>query len=155
MLRDWGVWLRNLRDDLMTRHFKALSVLVFCASTVQAIDQPPSCPQINVSFRKHKITPDLNGALPVPDYLDTLVDCVGLAAAPRSEWLEDDAKRYAAVIARSKAAWLVLPAQTQSYGFDRIERALIGAEVADAFAGQAKIPDPMLVSRAGRASAAQ
>ena len=118
----------------------------------QAADRPAVCGQSTVPFKYQKPFEDLSGKLPVRDYLDAVVECVGFAtpAVPivPSVWLESDSRRYAEFIGRTKYSWLVLPAQTQYYGFDRIERALIGAEVAAAFADRSSMPDTLLVARA-------
>jgi hypothetical protein len=117
---------------------------------------PPGCePAMRVARAGAKSPADLSGALPVADYLDALYDCidprgVGLADLykPRNDWLEKDAKRYTEVLARGKFSWLVVPVQTQYFGFDRIERALLSAEIADAFAAQGDAPSPFLAARA-------
>jgi tetratricopeptide (TPR) repeat protein len=100
-----------------------------------------------------KAPANLLGTLPVADYLDAKFDCMDLRYLPRlykprSEWLENETKAYAEILARGKFSWLVVPVQTQYFGFDRIERALMSAEIADAFAGQGNAPSTFLVARA-------
>lgn len=102
-----------------------------------------------------KAPADLSGTLPVADYLDALFDCMDVRSGngprlykPRSEWLENDTKAYSEILARGKFSWLVVPVQTQYFGFDRIERALMSAEIADAFASQGTAPSTVLVARA-------
>src|SRR5438128_2559171 len=120
------------------------------------VPTPPGCePAKRVSRRGATSPVDLTGKLPVPDYLDALYDCadprgVGLRDLykPRNDWLERDANRYSEVLARGKFSWLVVPVQTQYFGFDRIERALMSAEIADAFAAQGEAPNTFLVARA-------
>lgn len=117
------------------------------------------CSNSTVPIKYRKPIEDLGGNLPVADYLDAVLDCaqpgtpgalmVGGRPAPRpqSAWVEGEMQRYGQVLARSHFDWLVLPAQTQYLGFDRIERQLIGAEVASAVGANAA-PDVLLVSRA-------
>jgi tetratricopeptide (TPR) repeat protein len=136
------------------KRWMGMMVIALCGSLVQAAEGASICSRILSVPPDGQPPPEgLSGKLPAPDYLDSLLACpiakmmVG-GAVPPSEWIVADAKRYTALLAQGKYQWLVLPAQTQYYGFDRIERAMIGAEVAEAFADQGAMPDPLLVARA-------
>lgn len=101
-----------------------------------------------------KLPSDLSGSLPVADYLDGLFDCANLLSPEaervrksRSEWLEADARQYGEILARGKFSWLVIPAQTQYFGFDRTERMLVSAEIGDAFVASGEAPSTFLVAR--------
>lgn len=63
-----------------------------------------------------------------------------------SNWLETDRRIHADLLAATGADILVVPLQTQGYGFDRIERSLLTADLA--YALGAKVADPFIVSRA-------
>jgi len=131
-------------------------VFFFCTPLAHAADRPPVCQQSVVPLKDQTPVADLSGTLPVPDYLDSVVNCIGGLTGGmtgrdqpiRSAWLEQDAKRYSALLSTARFPWIVLPAQTQYFGFDRTERALIGAAVADAFMDQGSMPDTLLVARA-------
>ena len=137
------------------RSVSVFVALMFCTTLGQAA-QPPSCRFKQPNSPTIGVLVDLSGKLPAADYLDTTTECRRAFASgqpfppplPASPWLKADAKAYSELLARAKYEWLVVPAQTQYYGFDRIERSLISAEVADAVADQANFPDPILVARA-------
>ncbi|HTU65024.1 MAG TPA: hypothetical protein VMF52_03650 [Steroidobacteraceae bacterium] len=115
---------------------------------------PPGCQFTGFPKAGAKSPADLSGPLPVADYLDALFDCTDLRFngaelyKPANAWLENDTKQYSALLARGKFSWLIVPAQTQYYGFDGIERSLLSAEIADAFVAHGAAPDPMLAARA-------
>src|SRR5690349_3871345 len=116
-----------------------------CGTVVQAGPAPSRCGELTAR--------EIAGPLPAADQLDAVLACNSAPrtsdpAIPASRWFEADSRAYTALLSRQRSAWLVLPAQTQLYGFDRVERALIAAEVADAFADHGTSPDPLLVARA-------
>jgi len=128
----------------MKKYLGIVAVAV-CSTVVQAAPAPTRCSELTAR--------ELTGPLPAPDYLDVVLICnsnkaTSDPAIPPSRWFEADARNYTALLGKQKYPWLVLPAQNQLYGFDRTERALIAAEVADAFANQGAMPDPLLVARA-------
>lgn len=137
------------------RSVSVFLALISCATMGQAA-QPPSCRFKQPNSPTIGVPVDLSGKLPAADYLDTTTECRRAFVSgqpsppplPASPWLKADAKAYSELLARAKYEWLVVPAQTQYYGFDRIERSLISAEVADAVADQGNFPDPILVARA-------
>lgn len=63
-----------------------------------------------------------------------------------SNWLETDRRIHTDLLAATGADILVVPLQTQAYGFDRSERSVMTADLA--YALGAKVADPFLVSRA-------
>jgi hypothetical protein len=69
---------------------------------------------------------------------------------PKSAWLETERRIYADALAKTHADVLVVPFQIQGYGLDRVERALVTADLAYALgeASAAKVADPFLVSLA-------
>lgn len=107
-----------------------------------------------------------NLKLPLRDYADQLTAC-GLArggarlldtqgqyqdALPvpeptpvASTWLETDRRLYRELLTTQTVDVLVVPFQTQGYGFDRIERSLMSADLAYALGG--KVAAPFLVER--------
>jgi hypothetical protein len=129
-----------------------MAAIAVCGVLAHAGEPPSICPgDASLPLKSQRPLEDLSGRLPAPDYLDSMLACThGMVRpeAPRSEWIAADAKRYSALLAKGEYRWMVLPAQTQYYGFDRTERAMIGAEVAEAFADQGAMPDPLLVARA-------
>jgi hypothetical protein len=64
--------------------------------------------------------------------------------------MESEKRLYASVLANYRADVLVVPFQVQGYGFDRVERAVMSADLALAIGstGQYAIADPFLVARA-------
>jgi hypothetical protein len=111
-----------------------------------------------------KPTLSLADELPIPDYLDTIVDCntpppyainnfKPLRPAPenlQSPWLDSEHGLYARILAKQKVDILVAPFQVQGYGLDRVERALMAADLAYAIGSTKKITvaDPWVVARA-------
>jgi len=140
----------------MKRLLLIAAAIAMCTRMAHAAEQSPSCTlNPRLPLKMQAPIADLSGGLPVADYLDAVIDCAAVVPGaaenefkPKSDWVEGDALRYREFLAQSKFDWLVLPAQTQYYGFDRIERALIGAEVADALGDRASLPDTLLVARA-------
>ncbi len=112
--------------------------------------------------RRHVIK-DLSGDLPIPDYLDDLVACNMLPAwsmanAPQqpstanvpSPWMSSERELYQRILSQQHVEVLVVPFQVQGYGLDRIERALMGADLAHAIGTRKgySVADPWLVARA-------
>jgi hypothetical protein len=64
--------------------------------------------------------------------------------------MESEKRLYAGILASYHADLLVVPFQVQGYGFDRVERAVMSADLAFAIGstGQYTIADPFLVARA-------
>lgn len=105
-------------------------------------------------------------SLPLRDYADELTAC-GLARGGdklidmegqhqdrlpipdptpvASPWLDADRRLYRGVLTAQAVDVLVVPFQTQGYGFDRTERSLMSADLAYALGG--KVADPFLVAR--------
>lgn len=136
----------------------AILALVACASTAMAEDLT-ACRLSTIPLKYRPPTPDLAGPLPIPDYLDTIIACttsgslgMGLPAPPRpaSAWLDAERKLYSDALARSKADVLVVPFQIQGRGLDRVERALMAADLAYAIgdAGSVVVADPFITSLA-------
>jgi tetratricopeptide (TPR) repeat protein len=136
------------------KKYLGMVAVAICSTVVQGADRPAICSEVSsLPLKFQRPIEDLGGKLPVADYLDDVLTCTHEqvmqdSSIPRSEWITADAKRYTALLAKGKYQWLVLPAQTQYYGFDNIERELIGAAVAEAFADQGAMPDTLLVARA-------
>lgn len=133
----------------MIRMFGVLTLALFIQAANSAA-RPEVCGDTPRAVRQ--TFEDLAKELPAQDYLDQVLACTGMARtdsveAPESGWLQADARAYSALLATKKDSWLVLPAQVQYLGFDFAERALISAEIADAFADQVA-PDTLLVARA-------
>src|SRR6185295_7039188 len=137
--------------------------LIFAILAVLAAAATPAAEDISACLFptpgvKRAPQPDFTDALPIPDYLDTVVACntgavVGVPGAPprpASAWLEAEQKMYADVLARSKADVLVVPFQIQGRGLDRVERTLMSADLAYAIgdAGALTVADPFLASLA-------
>jgi len=122
------------------------------------IEAPAACLQSPVPLKNRPPIHDLSGELPIPDYLETILACNGLSLtgarpaylAPPSAWMESEKRLYSSLLAKRKVDVLVVPFQVQGYGLDRIERAVMTADLAYAIgnAGQYAIADPFLVSRA-------
>lgn len=98
-------------------------------------------------------------ALPARDYRDVVQTCQSQRwafayqakplPAPKpvaSGWLDADRRIHADLLAAQGADILVVPLQTQGYGFDLTERSLMTAQLAYALGD--KVADPFLVSRA-------
>lgn len=122
-------------------------------------ETPPACEQSAVPLDHRPPVRDFTGALPIPDYLGTVMACNGLTGsgetlysipAPPSAWMESEKRLYTSVLVKHKVDVLIVPFQVQGYGFDRIERAVMTADLAYAIAGtgQHTVADPFLVSRA-------
>jgi hypothetical protein len=138
-----------------------LGLALVCPIATQAAERPPVCQHSTIPLKSQTPLEDLSGNLPVADYLDGVMSCANLAAPgnpqtsvmgrampmPDSAWLEADSARYSDVLTKQKHTWLILPAQTQYMGFDHAERALITAEIVEAFADQGSAPDTTLMAR--------
>jgi hypothetical protein len=122
------------------------------------LDVPASCRDSTGPFTDRLPIRDFSGALPIPDYLEAILACNGLSLtgarpdylAPPSAWMDTEQRLYSAVLAKRKVDVLVVPFQVQGYGLDRIERAVMSADLAYAIGaiGQYSVADPFLVSRA-------
>ena len=122
------------------------------------VEVPAACFDSRVSLKNRPPIRDFSGALPIPDYLETILACNGLSLTgappaqlpPPSAWMDAEKRLYSAVLAKRKVDVLVLPFQVQGNGFDRIERAVMSADLAYAIGGggQYSVADPFLVSRA-------
>jgi hypothetical protein len=145
-------------EGRIMRKLLGMLVVGFCTTMAHGAVKPEICIESGLPLKYQQPFEDLSGKLPVADYLDVVVACSDIMSLatpggpppPKvvSAWLDADAKRYTELLSHQKTSLLVLPAQTQYYGFDRIERSLIGAEVAAAFAGPDPMPDTLLVARA-------
>ena len=125
----------------------------FCSGA----EVPVAC-QIGPRTPDPKSIRDLSGELPIPDYFETILSCNGLSLtgprdpylAPPSAWLETERRLYAGLLANYRADVLVVPFQVQGYGLDRVERAVMTADLAYAIGStrQYAVADPFLVARA-------
>ncbi len=115
-----------------------------------------NAPQVPPRFRSPPVE-NFSGALPIRDYLEYAVNCANKAtlspitsAAPQSEWLSSEHRFYAQILARRPVDVLVVPLQVQGFGLDRIERALMSADLSYALGTQSalNVADPFMVSRA-------
>jgi hypothetical protein len=132
-----------------------LGLFGLIAPIAQSAERPPTCRSAPPVGSPHGVPADLTSSLPVADYLDGAFDCtspknpsVAALQKPSSAWSTDLSRRYSEMLARTPSDWLLLPVQTQYFGFDFAERTLVTAELADAFASVGAFPDPMLVERA-------
>lgn len=123
---------------------------------------PLICQQSSIPKKYLTSIEDLaTGALPIPDYQVTAARCKGgdpfanasaggVGAAAPSAWLDAERARYVGILASQPADILVVPWQIQGYGIDRIERAVMAADLAYAIgdAGALKVADPFLTALA-------
>lgn len=122
------------------------------------VEVPAACLQPGVPLKNRPPIRDFSGELPIPDYLETILACNGLSLmgarpaylAPPSAWMEAEKRLYSSILAKRKVDVLIVPFQVQGYGLDRIERAVMSADLAYAIGGtgQYSVADPFLVSRA-------
>jgi hypothetical protein len=136
-------------------------VLLTALANAQAPMYPACVPP--ETFPEHQlgtVAVDLAKTMfPLRDYADELIACGlvrgGPDTGPRpvpepkpvaSSWLETDRRIYRELLARQVVDVLVVPFQTQGYGFDRSERSLMSADLAYSLDG--KVADPFLVARA-------
>lgn len=135
------------------------SVCVLACATGIAGEVPLGCKTFPLQPNDSAAFEDLStGRLPIPDYATTLANCLKTdpfrgsspVQVPKSAWLEAERTRYAAVLATQPVDVLVVPFQIQGYGLDRIERALMAADLAYAIgdAGALKVADPFLTALA-------
>jgi len=113
-------------------------------------------PRVSASIRIRPVE-DFSGNLPIRDYLEFAADCASKnqspqasSAAPPSEWLSSEHRLYSQVLAKRKVDVLVVPFQVQGFALDRIERALMSADLTYALGARAtlSVADPFMVSRA-------
>jgi tetratricopeptide (TPR) repeat protein len=147
----------------MRRKVLVAFLFLICASSAAA-GATRGCPASLVSATIPDADQDLFGALPSPDYFDSVSQCMGSQAGPQSDgyaafpsaeatpstWLASERALYTKVLSKKNVAVLVVPVQVQGYGLDRIERALMTADLARAVGegGQYTVADPWLVARA-------
>jgi hypothetical protein len=140
-----------------------LCVGVLAASSTLAQQNPAACARSIVPLAQRRPLRDFSGPLPIPDYLDGVIACntprvamglpgpqVPTTSSVHSPWMESERELYQGVLARQHADLLVVPFQVQGYGLDRIERALMAADLAHAIgrAGKLSVADPWVVARA-------
>lgn len=141
----------------MKRLVPAILGLV-AAMPVAAMNASPQCggPQ------QLTVTPDFSGPLPIADYSDSLMTCAtssqgfgaGIHGATSLEtepspWAQSERELYQRILEKHKTEILVVPLQDQGYGFDRIERSLMTADLAYAIGKSGHgVADPWLVQRA-------
>jgi hypothetical protein len=150
-----------LKAPIASRLFVLVSLLFAIAASAE---QPVYCsgpftddPHVVPTLR---IPPpeDFSGTLPIRDYLEFAADCankngsspLSSAPPPPSEWVSSEHRLYAQMLAKRGVDVLVVPLQVQGFGLDRIERALMSADLSYALGAQSKlrVADPFLVSRA-------
>lgn len=132
----------------------ALLGLIACGAAFAG--SPLGCSTSLLPLKFRPAPPDaVTGHLPLPDYQQTLLDCLGRSRLskepiPASTWLESERRRYSAVLAKQPVDILVVPFQIQDYGLDRIERLLMTADLAYALgdAGGIRVADPFLAALA-------
>jgi len=122
----------------------------------------PACDRSLLPLNYHTQPKDFSGELPIPDYLDAIVACntappgfayplpPQTAANVPSAWLQTERSLYVQVLAKHPADVLVVPFQVQGYALDRIERALMTADLDYAIgrSGKYSVADPWLVAQA-------
>lgn len=139
----------------------ALAILALAAYVgTAAAEDLKACQSSTIPLKYRPVVQDLStGTLPIPDYLDAIIGCntggpyaMGATAPPRppSAWLDAERKLYSEVLGRAKADVLVVPFQIQGRGLDRVERALMAADLAYAIgdSGSVAVADPFLTSLA-------
>ena len=135
------------------------TLCIVLAGTSSAAEPLLACRDSLIPPQYRPSARDLTGALPIPDYLDLVAECnqpweryngPAILPYPSSAWIDSDRSLYQGVLARRKADVLVVPFQIQGFGLDRIERALMSADLAFELgrATNSSIADPFLVSRA-------
>jgi len=133
------------------------SAIVFAAASLMFSGQSlaanvPACQQFSpylVQPLQVEIWPD---ELPADDYLDVIEDCAAKLYqmnfdTPESLWLERQRAAYSTALKEEAVDVLVVPFQVQGYAVDRIERALMSADLAYALGG-VRVADPFHVARA-------
>src|SRR5688572_11964134 len=150
--------IRSWRSPTMRTVCALVSLVVGAASF--AAEPPIACKNSLVPLKYRQPVEDLaSGKLPIPDYQDTVFACrassmsgpPSVSAAPppaASAWLDSERARYAAALAKQPVDILVVPFQVQGYGLDRIERAVMTADLAYAIgdASKLRVADPFLVA---------
>src|SRR5579871_1301060 len=139
----------------------ALFICLAACASGEAAERLAVCRESPVPLRWQPTTKDFSGELPIPDYLDTATECqkgTGQwrypgppeTSEPPSAWLDSERAIYQNILTRQRVDILVVPFQVQGYGLDRIERALMTAELSYALgdASTYQIADPFLVTRA-------
>ena len=141
-----------------------LLFISFTAATLAMAQQNhPACARSIVPVFQRSAIRDFSGKLPIPDYLDGAIACntppvgsgmpgpqVPSTGSVPSPWMESEQELYQRVLGRQHADILVVPFQIQGYGLDRIERALMTADLAHAIGRtqEYSVADPWLVARA-------
>ena len=128
-----------------------------------AAEAPLACRTSLVPLKYRVPVEDLaTGNLPLPDYQNSVFKCRNAgspgmqfgppqpAPIPESAWLASERARYIAVLSAQPADVLIAPFEVQGYGLDRIERALMAADLAYAIgdAGPHRVADPFLTALA-------
>lgn len=137
------------------RTFWVLLSLTICATSAAA-EAPYACRSGLLPPKYLFGIEDLaTGKLPIPDYRETAFMClsggppVRVPEVPASPWLEGERDLYSSVLATQPADILIVPVQIQGYGFDRIERAMMTADLAYAIGDAGgKVADPFLTALA-------
>ena len=147
------------------KHLMLAMLCLAAWTSASATEMLPACQRAaGVPLSARKPTRTLADELPIPDYLDTIIDCntpprwainnfKSLRPAPeslQSHWLDADHQLYADILAKQKVDILVAPFQVQGYALDRVERALMTADLAYALGSTKRVTvaDPWLVARA-------
>lgn len=125
-----------------------------------AAEMPLACRTSMVPLKYRLPVEDLaTGVLPLPDYQEVVFKCrnTGLFGmptqpppTPASASLISQRAGYLAALSAQPADVLVVPFQVQGYGLDRIERAVMTADVAYAIgdAGALRVADPFFTALA-------
>lgn len=141
-----------------------LLVIGLTAATLAMAQQSQrACARSTAPVSQRTALRDFSGQLPIPDYLDGVIACntppawMGMpgprlpsTASVHSPWMESERELYQRVLGQQQVDILVVPFQIQGYGLDRIERALMTADLAHAIGSTNKysVADPWLVARA-------
>ena len=148
---------------LAGRFFGLLCVLSFLYAPFASAEQPVYCltPFADSSHApplvRNPPIENFAGSLPIHDYLDFAIRCANKttlppisATLPQSEWLSSEHRLYSQILARHRVDVLVVPLQVQGFALDRIERALMSADLSYVIGTQSalSVADPFLVSRA-------
>jgi hypothetical protein len=152
-------WFKLLHPFFGANNMRQILIAVVCLSaavSTNAAPEPPTvCQNGMAPTVPQPIMPDLTGRLPAPDILDIALDCARRALwthgdpNPDTAWSAAYRKRYSRILGKTPINTLVVPVQTQAYGFDWVERALITEQIAEtASALGLKIADPALVTAA-------
>src|SRR5688572_16436073 len=91
--------------------------------------------------------------LPAPDYQDGLDGCIARTVttpppAPSSLWAENQRAAYTNALKKQRVDVLVAPFQTQGYGLERTQRAIMSADLAYHLDPAVRVAEPFLTARA-------